>query len=392
MQKKCQTCHRPGSVAPMALLTYDQVKPWAKSIREQVAERKMPPFHAAGPLGHFLDDPRLTDEEIATVKAWVASGSPKGDLADMPPPRTWPSDWELGQPSLILSLPKPYTPRKDLRDDYQNFVLDRVFTEDTWIRGVEIRPGNRKAIHHANVFLIRAELQGGPDGRIEGGFKESQLLLGWVPGIIHWLEPEGRAYRIPKGTKLGMQIHYAPTDDEVTDQTSVGLYFANGLIQKRVSYLWGGARQRIEIPPGEANYRLVEKRTFPEDAVVRYFYGHMHLRGKSWAFRLHYPDGRVETLGEIPKYDFNWQRVYRLAQSVSVPKGTVAEYIATWDNSANNPYNPDPTQLVRNGQKTVDEMMGGYIFYEVAGESLDLWVDSKTGRAVPASANGSLNR
>ena len=195
------------------------------------------------------------------------------------------------------------------------------------------RPGNRKAVHHANIHTIPADYRNPPEGYVSGRTMVGQFLAGWAPGGTPRLQPKGYGSMMRKGTRLGIQLHYAPTTETITDQTSIGFYFAEGHITRRTQLLHGGTRN-INIPPGEANYQIIEKRTFLTDALVRAFTAHMHVRGKSFVVKLHYPDGKVETAFDVPRYDFNWQRSYPLAQPIPVPKGTVAEYIATWDNSA----------------------------------------------------------
>lgn len=199
------------------------------------------------------------------------------------------------------------------------------------------------------------------------------MISGWAPGVQPIMLPEGTAVRIPKGMKLGIQIHYAPTEVERTDQTEVGLYLADGVVKKNLRVLFGD-RKDLEIQPNDASYSLTDKKTFNTDAVIRFFHVHMHLRGKSYVMRFTYPDGRVEDVLTVPRYDFNWQRVYLLKEPMRVPKGTSVEFIGTYDNSAGNKFNPDPTKAVRWGETTKDEMMQGRIFYESADENLNLTV------------------
>ena len=209
------------------------------------------------------------------------------------------------------------------------------------------------------------------------------MVSGWVPGTNDVLLPEGTAVRIPKGMRFGIQIHYGPNEKETLDQTSVGLYFADGLVKKNLRVLFGD-RKDLQIPPGDPSYSLTSTSTFNTDAVVRFFHVHMHLRGKAFAFRFTYPDGRAETVFEVPNYDFNWQRSYLLADPIRAPKGTKVEFIGTFDNSAKNRFNPDPAQTIRWGEKTTDEMMQGRLFYESADENLNLQV--RKGRAVASTA------
>lgn len=387
-QNRCEECHRAGAIAPMSLVTYEQARPWAKAIKEKVVSRQMPPFHAAGAIGRYDHDPRLTDQEIATIVKWVDGGAVKGNLKDMPAPKTWKTGWTSGQPDLILTAKKAYTLKASPTDQYAFFVFDHVFTEDTWVRSIVTRPGNPKAVHHANTHLVPPSLKVPDEGYFEGDFdpgaRGTIMISGWVPGSNDILLPEGTGVRIPKGMRFGIQIHYGPNEKETTDQTSLGIYLADGTIRKNLQMLFGD-RKDLKIPPGEANYSLVSKRTFSSDAVIRFFHVHMHLRGKSYAFKFTYPDGRVETLFEVPNYDFNWQRSYVFAEPIKVPKGTSVEFIGTFDNSAKNKFNPDPTKTILWGEKTTDEMMQGRIFYESASEDLNLKV--KKGRVVTETAS-----
>jgi hypothetical protein len=387
LQKRCEECHHPGGVAPMSLVTFEETRPWARSIREKVVTREMPPFHAAGQIGRYVNDPRLTDAEITTITRWVDAGSPKGDLKSSPQPREWKNDWAHGEPDLVVKVPRPYTLKPSQKDQYVFFVFDYVFPEDTWIRGVDTRPGNPKAVHHANTHVVPPNVQIPSEGYIAGDFdptaRGTVMMSGWAPGVQSVMLPEGTGVRIPKGMRLGIQIHYAPSDQERTDQTAVGIYFADGIIRKHIRVLFGDRRD-IEIQPGDPSYTMVAKKTFDTDAIIRFFHVHMHLRGKSYAMRFTYPDGRVETVLEVPHYDFNWQRVYTLVEPMRVPKGTSVEFIGTYDNSAAKKSNPDPSKLVHWGEKTTDEMMQGRIFYDVADENLNLPV--KKGHALPAEA------
>jgi Copper type II ascorbate-dependent monooxygenase, C-terminal domain len=386
LQKHCEECHRQGGVAPMSLVTYEEARPWARAIKERVSRREMPPFHAIGALGRYVGDPRLTDGEIATISNWVDGGATRGNLKDAPAPRQWKNDWTLGTPDIIVKASHPYTVKAGEKDQYVFFMFDYVFPEDTWISSIETRPGNPRAVHHANTHLVPPAIKVPAEGYIAGDFDPTArgtiMVAGWAPGVTPVMLPEGTAVRIPKGLRLGLQVHYAPTAKETTDQSEVGIYLANGLINKNLRVLFGD-RKDIEIVPGVADQSFVAKNTFQTDAVIRFMHVHMHLRGKAMVMRLTYPDGRKQDVLEVPSYNFNWQRVYILKEPLRVPKGTTVDYIGTYDNSPKNKFNPDPAKTVHWGEKTTDEMMQGRIFYEAADEKLNLWV--KKGRAVAAS-------
>lgn len=387
-QKRCEECHRAGGMAPMSLVTYEESRPWARAIREKVASREMPPFHAAGAVGRYLNDPRLTGEEVATITKWVDGGALKGDPKDMPAPVRWKDDWALGEPDLVVKPRQPYTIKASKQDQYVFFVFDYVFPEDTWIRSVVTRPGNLRAVHHANTHVVTPMLKAPESGYFEGDFEPSArgaiMVAGWAPGVQPVMLADGMAIRLPKGMRLGIQIHYAPAEKETTDQTEVGVYFADGLIKKHMKVMMGD-RKDLNIPPNDPNYSLTSTKTFDSDAIIHFYHVHMHLRGKSYLMRLTYPDGRQETTLEVPRYDFNWQRTYVLNQPAPVPKGTKVDFIGTYDNSSKNKFNPDPTQTVKWGEKTTDEMMQGRIFYESADENLNVRV--KKGRVVNSTAS-----
>lgn len=384
-QKRCEECHRSGGAAPMAFTTYEQTRPWAKSIKEKVASRQMPPFHASGPLGRYRDDPRLTDAEIETIKAWVDAGAPKGDPKDLPAPRTWSTGWQLGEPDVLLTVRKPYPLKVSDKDQYAFFVYDYALPEDTWIRSIVTRPGAPRAVHHANTHIVPPSLKVPEEGYFDGDFDPSSrgtiMVSGWVPGTNDVLLPEGTAVRIPKGMRFGINIHYGPNEKETIDQTSVGLYLADGVVKKNLRVMMGD-RKDLKIPAGDANYSLTSQSTFNSDSLIRFFHVHMHLRGKSYAFRFTYPDGRVETVFDVPNYDFSWQRSYILNEPIRVPKGTKVDFIGTYDNSDKNRFNPDPSKTILWGEKTTDEMMQGRLFYESLDENLNLPV--KKGKAMPA--------
>jgi hypothetical protein len=385
-QRRCEECHRAGGMAPMPLATYEQSRPWARAIKEKVASREMPPFHAAGAVGRYQHDPRLTDAEIAMIVKWVDGGAPKGNPKDLPAPVQWKNDWAFGEPDLVVTAKQPYPIKAGKQDHYVFFVFDYVFPEDTWIRSILTRPGNLKAIHHANTHVVPPMFNAPPEGFIAGDFEPSVrgtvMVAGWAPGVQPVMLADGMAIRIPKGMRLGIQIHYAPAEKQAVDQTQVGVYFADGLIKKHMRVMFGD-RKDLSLPPNDPGYSLTSTKTFDTDAIIHFFHVHMHLRGKSYAMKFTYPDGRQENVLEVPRYDFNWQRTYVLAEPMRVPKGTKVDFTGTYDNSAKNRFNPDPSQTVMWGEKTADEMMQGRIFYEAADENLNLKV--KKGRVATAT-------
>ncbi|MGH9769991.1 MAG: thiol-disulfide isomerase [Blastocatellia bacterium] len=387
-QKRCEECHRDGGIAPMALVTYEESRPWARAIKEKVAGREMPPFHAAGAVGRYLDDPRLTGDEIATITKWVDAGAPKGAPKDLPASVQWKNDWTFGAPDLVLKPKQAFTVKASKQDQYVFFVFDYVLPEDTWIRSVVTRPSNLKAVHHANTHVVPPMLKAPESGFFEGDFEPSArgtiMVAGWAPGVQPVMLADGVAIKIPKGMRFGIQIHYAPAEKDTVDQTQVGIYFADGLIKKHMKVMFGD-RKDLSIPPNDPNYSLTSTKTFDTEAIISFFHVHMHLRGKSYAMKMTYPDGRQEMALEVPRYDFNWQRTYVLNQPLRVPKGTKVDFIGAYDNSPKNKFNPDPTQTVKWGEKTTDEMMQGRVFYESADENLNVQV--KKGRTVASTAS-----
>jgi hypothetical protein len=376
-QNKCIECHHAGGSAPMSLVSYNEARPWARAIKEKVVTRTMPPFYVAGPIGYYADDIRLTQEEIDTIVRWVDTGAPRGNPSDRPKMEGWLADKAKDEPDLVLTPRKPYTIKNNGEDDFQLFAFDHVFTQDTWIKGIEVRPGNKSAVHHVVVYLLPDSFKAGPGSRVEGAgasIMGAEAILFSNPGSLPKIYEDGTAILIKKGLRLGIQVHYAPTtNDNVVDQTSLGIYYANGVVNRMVRILYGG-KANIEIPAGEKNYQLTDYKKFKTNAIILTFGCHMHLRGKSFTIRLIYPDGRRETVFEVPQFYFNWQRSYALAKPLTVPKGAVAEYVAVWDNSSRNRFNPDPTRVVRFGFNTTDEMMGGSITYVIPEEELGIQV------------------
>jgi len=347
----------------------------------------MPPFYAAGPIGYYQDDGRLTEEEIKVISKWVDDGAPRGRASTQPRESRWSDDGGTEKPDLQLKIQTPYKVKKDGPDDYEYFAFDYVFPQDTWIRGVDVLPSNRSAVHHVVVYNLPDQVIAGADGRIEGAnpLMGATVVLFWNSGGLPLRLPPKSALVIPKGSRLGLEVHYAPTTlDGVVDQPSVGIYYANGVVDKLVHSQYGITRN-IEIPAGQKSYQLVVYKKFTTDALIVSFGAHMHLRGKSFTIRMIYPDGKKETVFELPRFYFYWQRSYILAKPLAVPSGTVAEYTAEWDNSAGNPYNPDPGRAVRFGLGTNDEMMGGRITYLIPDEELRSNIKDGVKVATPAA-------
>ena len=357
LRDKCQSCHRPGQVAPFALLTYDQACRWRTGIQEVVRNRRMPPWHADPRYGSFANDRALSARERATLIAWVDQGTPLGDPEKIPEPRAFPDGWTIGEPDVVFTMPEPFEVPADGVLSYQKFRVATNFTRDVKVQALEARPGDRRVVHHICVFL---------DGKTanESGRAERPELVCYAPGDMPSVFPSGSAKTIPAGSTLVIEVHYTPIGTPRADQSSVGLILARGPVSRR-AVTKGIAGKRLWIPPGVRDHEVRSSFTFPFDARLLSLSPHMHLRGEDFRFTATYPDGRVEVLLSVPAFDFAWQSVYRLAEPKRMPRGTRIDCLAHFDNSAANPNNPDPTAAVVWGDQTWDEMMIGYIDYDV---------------------------
>ena len=370
LQKNCQSCHRPGEAAPFSMLTYRDARPWAAAMKRAVVSRKMPPWHADPSVGHFANDRRLSEQEIDTIARWADGGAPEGDPRKAPAALTFLEGWNIGQPDKILEMPEAFSVPAAGTIDYQWIVMPTGLDKDTWIEGVEVRPGDRSVVHHVIAFYRRPGSRWLVDakpgiptpkgsGDSEAGMSDG-AIGGYVPGLPAARLAPGRAIFLPAGSDIVLQVHYNATGKATTDRTKVGIVFAKKDVVER-SFQIGVVNPGFVIPPGDPNYRVDADTTIDSDVRVIGFTPHMHLRGKSFEFRAVLPDGTREVLLRVPKYDFNWQLTYDLAQERVFPRGTKFEATATFDNSADNPFNPDPKASVRFGDQTWDEMMVGFI-------------------------------
>jgi peroxiredoxin len=352
MNQRCVECHREGEIAPFSLSDYDEVVGWSEMIREVVAEERMPPWHANPEFGEFSNDCRLSAEEKQQIFDWVDNGSPEGDAADLPAPPTFVDGWTAGEPDQVIYLPETFQVAATGTVDYQYYEVDPGWTEDKWIRVAEARPDNRAVVHHILCFVRSPSAS--PRG-LENG-----VGIGWAPGTpAHVFEPN-TAMHVPAGSKIIFQMHYTPNGTPQQDRSYVGFQFAD---KDEVEYMVsGGAAMtpRFRIPAGHNNYRVDSSYEFDRDQLLLSMLPHMHLRGKSFRYTAHYPDGREEVLLDIPRYDFNWQLRYELAEPKLMPKGTEIRCVAHYDNSAENMTNPDPTVDVTWGDQTWEEMMIGF--------------------------------
>jgi hypothetical protein len=357
---RCVECHRPGEIAPMSLITFNEARPWAKSIKQKVVDRSMPPWLASAENHDFKNERRLSQKEIDTITAWVDAGAPKGNDKDLPPTPKFEQGWSIGKPDAIVALDQDVAVPADGVVPYKYLTVQTNFDEDKWVQAAEIRPGNRKVVHHIIIFVqepgAKTELSG--EGRIGRGYK----LCGFAPGEQPKIFPAGTARLIKKGSKLTFQLHYTPNGEPANDRSYVGLIFAKAPVQK-VALTATATNARFVIPPGDGNYEVSSSWTATDDVRIIDLMPHMHVRGKDFTYTAVYPDGRTEVLLRVPKYDFNWQLLYQFKDPVFLPKGARIDCVAHFDNSAKNKYNPDPTKEVRWGDQTWEEMMIGWFDY-----------------------------
>jgi peroxiredoxin len=355
MQNRCIECHREGEIAPFPLTSYDEVVGWADMICEVIDEGRMPPWFANPKYGKFANDCRMSDEEKQLVHTWVANGCPEGDDKDLPADRQFTQGWRIGEPDAVYYMSKrPVKIPAEGVVDYMHFEVDPGFTEDKWIQAAEARPGNAAVVHHIIVF-IRS-----PDNGSFGGFSEG-AQIGYAPGMPPRDLPPGQAMRIPAGSKLAFQMHYTPVGTPQEDLSYVGFKFADpATVKHRVKGSVCG-NVTFEIPPGDPNYEVKARKRFRRDTLLVSLLPHMHVRGKDFLVELEYPDGTRETLLDVPKYDFNWQLWYNYAEPKLIPKGSRIHCTAHFDNSEENPFNPDPTKKVTWGEQTWEEMMFGFM-------------------------------
>ena len=366
VQNRCQTCHRDGEIAPFALTDYHMAAGWADMIGEVVAEGRMPPWHANPAHGQFANDARLTTEEREQIAAWVAAGAPEGDPADLPPPHGFLDGWQIPEPDLVVHIAnEPFIVPAEGPVEYQWFFVDPGFTEDMWVQAAEGRPDARQVVHHLTVYFKDPDLPW--DLKHNDRIK---LLGGFNPGGGVWVVPNGMAVRIPAGSHIVFEMHYTPNGVAQPDRSALGLRFADPTSVRREAVCVMASNTEFEIPPHAANHRVESSYTLPADMLLLVMRPHMHLRGRSFRYDAILPNGRRETLLDIPQYDFNWQHNYILAEPKPLPAGTEIQCTATFDNSANNPANPNPSATVRWGDQTWDEMMIG--IFAVARTDQDL--------------------
>lgn len=408
LYEKCAGCHRPGEIGPMSFMDYQSTRPWARSIRALAASKEMPPWDAAPHSMKMRNDRSLSQEEIETIEAWVAGGSPRGDDADMPAAPEFATGWQLGEPDYIIEQPVEWTIKPDGAEPYLYFYQEVPFAEDKWASALELRPGNYGVVHHSGAYIVEI-----PEGySVEDGYlydpdgnqvppsepmgeaastaevdplAGANKLLSYVPGRGYESHPEGFAKRIPTGKYIRWVLHYNPTGQVETDRSRLGLWFAKGPVTHEVLNLQAGSPvpgsggrglyfsegkelrydaddttsrrpTRPEIPPYAEAFRVMGITPVNEPITLYSLTPHMHLRGKSMKWWVTYPDGREEVILDVPEYDFNWQLQYELETPLKVPAGSKITNVAVYDNSPGNRWNPAPEKPVYWSQQSWDEM------------------------------------
>ncbi|MBI3262183.1 MAG: thiol-disulfide isomerase [Acidobacteria bacterium] len=401
LYKNCTGCHRPGEIAPISLLTYQEARPWAKAIAAQVSKGTMPPWHADPAHGEFLNDRRLGDADKNTLLAWVTAGAPEGNAADLPPAPRYTPGWAMGEPDAVFTMQEDYPIPADGTLAYQYFEVPTDLIEDKWIQAIEVRAGTPAVVHHVIVYArapqpaqppqagprpaptfafadgmeIPAGQTGGPklppDKQRPVGPNDrpaprrlGSSIGGFAPGQTLRVYQEGTAMRLPAGSTLVFQMHYTARGRATTDRTRVGVKFAAAKPQSevRISALVNGS---LHIPAGASDHRVDAEMTLGQDVTIWSMLPHTHVRGIRWSYEATYPDGRTETILAVPNYDFNWQTDYVFKQPLKLSKGTKIHATAWYNNSASNKSNPDPTEDVWWGDQTWEEMMFTGLAYSV---------------------------
>jgi len=354
-QKRCEECHRPGEIAPFTLQSYDDAVGWGEMIAEVVDNRRMPPWTADAPHGVFSNDRSLPDDERQQILTWVKHGCPQGDPKELPAPVAFIDGWQLSKaPEAVFAMrDKPFAVPADAGPEgvrYQNFWVDPKFAEDKWIREIEVQPGNRAVVHHIIVYVH----PGGRDGK-------EQFLSAYVPGLRSRPIKDGIAKKIPAGSHFRFQVHYTPIGTPQEDTSRVGMNFADPKTVTHQIITTEVANPRFELKPNTDNQVVTAKsKSSPVPLQLVSMSPHMHLRGKAFKYDMQFPDGTSKTLLNVPRYDFNWQGPYILAEPLDVPAGATLHCTAVFDNSDKNLANPNPSETVRWGDQSWEEMMIGY--------------------------------
>ncbi|MFN0084749.1 MAG: c-type cytochrome [Blastocatellia bacterium] len=371
--KNCMGCHRPGEIAPMSFTNYKEVRPWAKSIREKVARREMPPWHADPAHGEWANDRRMSQREVDMIVAWVDGGAVEGNPKEMPALPKFATGWQIGEPDVVFQMPEEFTVPAEGTVPYIYLTVPSNFKEDKYIAAMEARAGDLSVVHHI-VIYVRDPKEKAPRRQDIG----TGLLGALSPGQTPFVAQPGTAKLIKAGSDIVFQMHYTPSGKVTTDRSMVGLKFAKAPVE-RVMSTTAAWDARFTIPPHAENFEVKAVWNVEEDITIWSLMPHMHLRGKNYLYRAIYPDGRSEVLLSVPNYDFGWQVYYYPKRPIKLPKGARIETVAHYDNSVKNPQNPDPARSVRFGEQTWEEMMNGFFDYTVDSQSPARPASGKTG-------------
>lgn len=390
LQTRCQECHRPGEAGPFSLMTYKEARPWAKAIRTAIATKKMPPWFASPEHGKFSNDRSMPANEVATLTRWVDEGAKEGNPKDAPAPAKFADGWKIGTPDLVVEMPNAFTVPAKGTVEYSWLVVPTGLTEDRWVEAVEVRPSAREVVHHIvlmsrdkgskfmsmatpGVPFVPPGRKGTPPVRPDEGkgvwdfqFNPAGIEIQsvYVPGGDPYVCKPGRARLLKAGSDLVFQMHYTANGKETQDRSRVGFRFAKAPPTERVFNTFI-ANPFLQIQAGDPNAEVHGALTLPMDVTLVSMMPHTHVRGKAFRYQVTYPTGESEILLDVPKYNFNWQQSYYLQQPKLLPKGTKIDAIAWYDNSPNNPANPDPTKRVLWGDQTWDEMLAAFMDFVV---------------------------
>lgn len=363
----CVACHREGQIAPFALSNYQEAVGWAEMIREVVEEQRMPPWHADPRYGDFANDARLSEDDKQAIYRWVDAGAPEGNPNDLPEPPQFASGWMIPEPDEVIYMrDEPYDVPAEGVVDYQRFVVELDWPEDRWLKAIEPRPGNPAVVHHVVMYLMP------PDGPKKGaaGRLRTDWIAAYAPGLRPLVLPDDMARYVPKGSKLIFELHYTPNGTAQPDRSYLGVVFADASKVKREVAVKNAGNFTFKIPPGDGNCEVESHHLFRDETLLLSVSPHMHVRGKDFYYELIYPDGKVEPILSVPQYDFAWQTTYWFKEPKRLPKGTKMHCVAHFDNSTANLNNPDPTQEVKWGEQTFEEMMFGWFEMAIANQDL----------------------
>ncbi len=361
----CANCHRPGAVAPMSLLTYDEARPWAKAMRQAVQDRAMPPWDADPKVGKFSNDISLDADEIAKIVAWVDAGAPAGDPADLPAAPKFPEGWQVGTPDYVVEFPEYSIPGAGA-DRFPNLIVSLDLPQDSYLRAVELQPGDPRVVHHLVLFhgaMAMSEdvvdLRANKSGMLLNPVDAPNVMYVYAAGSPPGVYPKGMGHKLKAKDTLSMNVHYHPYGEPTTDKSKVGLYFSKEPLTKLLTTA-AAIAPALRIPPNSNDYSQRAYYAFSQDSRIISYLPHMHVRGDSIRYVLHLPDGTSQDLLNVPAYDYNWQWIYYPETPVQAPAGSMLEVMAKWDNTSANDLNPAPDQWVQFGEGTNDEMLVGF--------------------------------